>query len=71
MVASVVVLGVIVSVAIFRVRKEQQERIYEREHKISAEARMMYEMTFEGLTLDDRGQPMPKPPEAKKSVVKR
>ena len=62
--ASVVVLGVIVSVAICRVRRELQERIDEREQKVSAEVRMMYEMTFEGLTLDERGQPMPKQPEA-------
>ena len=61
---SAVVLGVIVSVAIYRVRKELQGRIEEREHKVSAEVRKMYETTFVGYTLNERGQPVPKPPDA-------
>ena len=68
MAVSAVVLGLIVFVAIYRVRRELQGRIEEREHKVSAEVRKMYETTFEGYTLDERGQPVPKPAEAEKGV---
>ena len=63
MAVSAVVLGVIVFFAIYRVRRELQGRIEEREHKVSDEVRKMYETTFVGKTLDERGQPVPKPPE--------
>ena len=63
MAVSAMVLGGIVFVAIYRVRRELQGRIEEREHKVSAEVRKMYETTFLGYTLDERGQPVPKPPE--------
>ena len=57
---AIVAIALIISVAIYKVRKEQGPRIIERETKVSQEIRTKYEKVFEGRTLDERGRPIPK-----------